>query len=272
MTGQPPLPAPAGLLKLPGLGDTVHLARQAPGSAAAALVELYWSVSWDIPPGQVQTQETLPYPSIHLVVEDGRALVYGVPRSRFVRELTGRGSVLGIKFLPGGFRPLMDGPVSSLRGRVVPAEGVLAGDAPALVTAVLGAEGSAAQSAAAESWLAPLLPAPDPLVAEATRAVAAIADNPALLRVADLARDLSTSMRSLQRLFTEYVGVSAKWVVRRFRMHEAAARASEGPVDWAQVALDLGYYDQSHFIRDFTAAVGVPPARFAAQPKTPDGR
>jgi AraC-like DNA-binding protein len=259
-----PLAAPAGLLKLPGLGDTVQLAREAPGDAVASLVELYWSVSWDIPAGQIQTQETLPYPSVHLVIEDGRALVYGVPRSRFVRELAGSGSVLGIKFLPGGFRPLIERPVSSLRGRIVPAETLLTADTAALVTAVLAAGDSGAKSAAAESWLAPLLPAPDPLVAEASRAVAAIADNPALLRVPELARELATSTRSLQRLFTEYVGVSAKWVVRRFRMHEAAARAASGPVDWAQLALDLGYYDQPHFIRDFTAAVGVPPSRYAA--------
>ena len=231
----------------------------------ASLVELYWCVTWDIPPGQRQTQETLPYPSIHLVVEDGRALVYGVPRSRFVRELAGRGSVLGIKFVAGGFRPLIDRPVSSLRGRVLPADAVLTTDTEPLVSAVLAAEDAATKSAAAESWLAPLLPATDPLVAEATRAVAAIADDPSLLRVPELARQLSTSTRSLQRLFTEYVGVSAKWVVRRFRMHEAAARAAGGPVDWGQLALDLGYYDQPHFIRDFTAAVGVPPSRYAAE-------
>jgi AraC-like DNA-binding protein len=209
------------------------------------------------------------------VVENGRALVYGVPRARFVRELTGSGSVLGIKFQPGGFRPLIDAPVSALRGRVLPAEQVLAADTASFVMLVQSAEGSAAKAAAAEAWLAPLLPDPDPLVAEASRAVAAIAENPALLRVPDLARDLATSTRSLQRLFTEYVGVSAKWVVRRFRMHEAAARAASGPVDWTQLALDLGYYDQSHFIRDFTAAVGMAPSRFAAdvsQPKTPDGK
>lgn len=71
-------------------------------------------------------------------------------------------------------------------------------------------------------------------------------------------------MRSLQRLFAEYVGASPKWVLRRARLHEAAARAEEeAGIDWAALAADLGYCDQAHLTRDFTAAVGAPPAKYA---------
>ncbi len=259
-----------GLLRPQTYGDEIRLDRHPPGKRVAAAVELYWSVSWSVPEGEVRTQETLPYPSIHLVVEAGRALVYGVPRARFTRSLSGSGWVLGIKFHPGGFRPLLTaGPpfksrVSALRGRVLPAEGVVTADTRSLVAAVNAASDSAEKAAAAEDWLTDLL-GPDPMIDEARAAVAAIADDPSIVRVEELAAMLSTSNRSLQRLFTEYVGVGPKWVVRRFRMHEAAARAAEGPVDWSALALDLGYYDQSHFVRDFTAAVGVAPTRYAAE-------
>ena len=71
--------------------------------------------------------------------------------------------------------------------------------------------------------------------------------------------------RTLQRLFERYVGVSPKWVLRRYRVHEAAARLADGgsTITWAEVAAELGYFDQSHFIRDFTAAVGMTPAAYA---------
>jgi AraC-like DNA-binding protein len=70
----------------------------------------------------------------------------------------------------------------------------------------------------------------------------------------------------MQRLFREYVGVSPKWVLQRYRLHEAAARLAEGtPGTWAAVAADLGYSDQSHFIRDFTRAVGLTPGAYAAE-------
>jgi AraC-like DNA-binding protein len=82
--------------------------------------------------------------------------------------------------------------------------------------------------------------------------------------VAELARRHAMSERTLQRLFRDYVGVSPKWVLKRYRVHEAAERIAAGEADDAvRLALDLGYFDQSHFIRDFTAQVGRPPGVYA---------
>jgi AraC-like DNA-binding protein len=69
----------------------------------------------------------------------------------------------------------------------------------------------------------------------------------------------------LQRLFSDYVGVSPKWVMRRARLHEAAQRTDSGElVDWAQLAADLGYADQAHLTRDFTSTLGMSPTRYSA--------
>jgi len=55
-------------------------------------------------------------------------------------------------------------------------------------------------------------------------------------------------------------------VMRRARLHEAAQCADAGgAVDWAALAADLGYADQAHLTRDFTATLGVPPSRYAAE-------
>jgi AraC-like DNA-binding protein len=84
------------------------------------------------------------------------------------------------------------------------------------------------------------------------------------LTVADFARRHALSQRTLQRLFRDYVGVPPKWVLKRYRVHEAAERLASGEVeDGASLAADLGYSDQSHFIREFTAQVGVPPGAYA---------
>ena len=101
--------------------------------------------------------------------------------------------------------------------------------------------------------------------------MARITDDPALRRVDQLSAASGISARSLQRLFADYVGVGPKWVMRRARLHEAAARADSGePIDWAGLAADLGYADQAHLTRDFTATIGVPPARYA-HPEAPAG-
>ena len=68
----------------------------------------------------------------------------------------------------------------------------------------------------------------------------------------------------LQRLFGRYVGVSPKWVIQRYRLHEAAEQLATGEsVSQTELALNLGYSDQAHFIRDFKAIVGVSPAAYA---------
>ena len=85
-------------------------------------------------------------------------------------------------------------------------------------------------------------------------------------RAEDLAVFASTSLRSLQRLFTDYVGIGPKWVITRFRVLDAAAAAHGGePVDWARLAHELGFTDQSHLTRVFTAVVGTPPATYARE-------
>jgi AraC-like DNA-binding protein len=117
----------------------------------------------------------------------------------------------------------------------------------------------------AEGLLCSLLPERDPLAEQAAALVARITDDPGLRRVSELSAASGMTARSLQRLFADYVGVSPKWVMRRARLHEAAERADRGePVDWASLAANLGYADQAHLTRDFTATLGVSPTRYAA--------
>lgn len=66
-------------------------------------------------------------------------------------------------------------------------------------------------------------------------------------------------------MFLEHAGVSPTWVLRRYRLLDAAEAVREGQrVSWAGVAADLGYADQAHLSRDFRAAIGLPPAVNAA--------
>ena len=97
----------------------------------------------------------------------------------------------------------------------------------------------------------------------AANAVDMITRDASFIRVEQVAAAADLSMRTLQRLFFDYVGVGPKWVLRRARLHEAATRAAAGtPVDWAELAVELGYSDQAHLTRDFTATIGKPPAAY----------
>jgi AraC-like DNA-binding protein len=267
MAGRPITDPPRGVLRTPG-EDAFSLRRWEPGAALAPYVSWFWGVQWDLRGRAPHEQTTLPHPSAHLVYEeDGRAWLYGPPHSAFRRTLRDDGFAVGLRFRPGGIRPLLQGPVSDLADQRLPAGALPGLDGDALARQCADCAGDLdAVVAVIEAALRPLLPAaPDPAVALADRAVALLAEDRALTRVADLADRLALSPRSVQRLFSEHVGVGPASVIRRFRLQEAAAHATEGgEVDWAGLAATLGYYDQAHLVRDFTQTIGVPPARYAA--------
>jgi AraC-like DNA-binding protein len=242
-----------------------ELLRREPTGELGEYVEFHWIVRWDLRGHAAHTQQVLTHPNVHLVFEEPGPFAHGIRREVFERRLTGADQVFGVKFRPGAFRPLLGSPVLDLIDRRVPAEELFGPSAAQAQRAVLGAADPAAMQQAAEDFLRGVLPdRPDPMAAQVGAIVDRITAAPTLFRVDELAADCGLSVRSLQRLFAEYVGASPKWVLRRARLHEAAARAEEeAGIDWAALAADLGYCDQAHLTRDFTAAVGAPPAKYA---------
>jgi AraC-like DNA-binding protein len=242
--------------------------RLAPSAALAALVEHYWFVDWDMQGQPSQLQETLPHPNVHLVIENDSDGVYGVRTARYTKQLAGQGFAFGIKFRPGGFRPFFGSAVAEIVDRRVGLAQLFGTDGAALtrqVRACAAAEDTApaAMAAAAEAFLLARLPPADADAGRAAALVAAIAGNAALLTVDALAEQAGLNKRALQRLFRQYVGVGPKWVIKRYRMHEAVAQLQAGAApELAQLALGLGYYDQAHFIKEFTALVGKPPGEY----------
>jgi AraC-like DNA-binding protein len=250
-------------------GEFQH-ARRSPSSALAALIEHYWYVSWDLRGLPAQQQETLPHPNVHYVVEAGSTAIYGVHTSRFVRQLEGQGRVFGIKFKAGGFFPFSRMPVSSLMDRSLEPLRIFGDDAARFETDVFASASFDAMSAAAEKLLLAHLPHDDPNVAEVSSLVASIASDRSLTSVEELALRTGLTKRALQRLFNQYVGVSPKWVINRYRLHEAVAQLQAGvPIAWTDLALELGYFDQAHFIRDFRKLVGRTPAEYARREGKP---
>jgi AraC-like DNA-binding protein len=140
----------------------------------------------------------------------------------------------------------------------------------AAVDAVLAPDDEHARVAALDAFLLGLGPAPDPQADLAMALADRIRRDRAIRRVDDFARAEGLSVRALQRLFSAYVGVGPKWIILRYRIHEALEHAETShEVDWAALAADLGYADQAHLVRDFTATVGVPPTAYAGGNQRP---
>ena len=241
------------------------LTRHDPAAALAPFVDYHWVIEWDLNGRPDHIQRVLASASVHLSVEPRIDRITGIrTKSDFAEALSGKGRVLGVRFRPGGLRPFLDVPVSTLTDREVGIEEHFDVDVGQWRTRMLSAPSAAAAAATADEVLSPLAPPLDPLVDQVAEIVDDIRGDLSVTRVDAVANRHGIGVRRLQRLFVDYVGIGPKWVIRCYRLHEVAGRAASGQdVDWADLALELGYSDQAHLIREFTAVVGEPPARYA---------
>nr|WP_281386648.1 AraC family transcriptional regulator [Jiangella mangrovi] len=120
------------------------------------------------------------------------------------------------------------------------------------------------------------LPLPHPTrpgLERCERAVAALEADPARA-IGALAAELGVSHGHLDREFTEVVGLSPRVLARILRLRVLLARLDVyAPVPWPALAAELGWFDQSHFIRDFKRHTGVTPSEYVAAQRgsfTPD--
>jgi len=248
---------PRGVLNV---RETDGLRRYWPSDDLAPFIEHYWIVRWNL--AEPQTVETLPHPSVHMVLERNRSQVGGVMHGRFSRTLEGEGRVIGTKFRPGAFRAFVGRAVIAFSDRRIPLHQVF--DSIAFEREALAQDDDTSAIAVIEMFLRARHPVASESMLLAGRIVARVAENRDITRVEQLTSAFAITTRQLQRLFREYVGVTPKWVIQRYRLIEAADRLASAPLaDFSRLALDLGYSDQAHFIRDFRKLVGRPPAGYA---------
>ena len=255
---------PGGILNPKAGEKKFQLSRLLPSEDVKFFVEHYWVVTWDLRDQEPYLSENLPYPTVHLVIEKEKSNIFGVITGKFSVLLKEKGRAFGVKFRPGAFYPFVKSPVSRFTNSSISLSDVFGIDALALETMILSLEDEEKMVNVAENFLRERLPEYDEHVAAVNKVIDSITADGTILKVDDVVDRLNLNKRWLQRLFNHYVGVSPKWVIKRYRLHEAAQKLAHGEVkDWPTLALDLGYFDQAHFIKDFKAFVGKTPAEYA---------
>jgi AraC-like DNA-binding protein len=258
-----------GILNPQTIGQKFEFTRQLPSPDLRGLIERYWIIRWDLE--TPHEQETIPYPCVNLVMERNNSRVWGVISGKFTRRLEGYGGVFGVKFRPGAFYPFLRAPISRLTNKSMAFCDVFGVKPDALEQAVFAAQSDDEQIAVMEDFLCRRLPEPDDNIELINQIIDCVVADRRITRVDQLAAIFERTPRSLQRLFSQYVGVSPKWVIKRYRLHEAAEQLASGMgVDWPQMAQELGYFDQAHFIKDFKSIIGVTPAEYARGAAKPD--
>ena len=176
-------------------------------------------------------------------------------RARTYSYLGATSSVL-VRFTPQGAARL-GVPAAELAGRSVPLDELIPRVRAREVTErIAAAPDDASRVATVERFLQDLPFARDPVV---TRAVELLSDPNASPSLAAIAAEVALSERQLERRFFLRVGTTPKRFARLARFQRAVSLMDFAP-GLAAVAQDAGYYDQSHFVREFRAFAGTAPA------------
>ena len=230
-----------------------------------------WTVRWDLPVGRTFVSATLPHPTCNLTVERGATreevtepvVVTGVVTRRFEVTAQDQGWTFGAEFRPGGLAALTGLHARDLRNRTVPARELLP---PSLVEGLAALDADVEDADCRDRFdelLKELTTSPDAAYETVLEVVSAMLADRALLKVAQVEERCGVGERRLQRLFARYVGVTPKWVLARYRMHDAVTDLDEGyDGALADLAVRYGWFDQAHFTRDFTRLVGEPPSTY----------
>ena len=192
-----------------------------------------------------------------------RGALFG-PTDRTATITANGGLLLGVGLLPLGWARLIGEDAGLYANRGVELGDVLS-DADALREDLVGCDESG-QVAYLDAYFAARLAAskaPHPMIARAHRAlmVGDIGD------VERFAAEAGLPVRSLQRLCRKTFGFAPKPLLRRqrfLRTLDQISRATDRPLS---EVLDVGYYDQAHFIRDFRAFMGMTPTAYFALPR-----
>ena len=272
-------------LKVPG--DTSHaMYRYAPPPGFEGFLERFWIPVWSVPPGEQVPQKVLQYPVCLIVITAGYARFYGVASGLSTTTLTGDGWAVGVMLAPAAGYLLVGGAasgggaaggdvaagsVADYTDRFVDVPEILGDAGRVLADRVRAAMAPDPHSerghhAAMEAYVSQLrrfLPV-DAEGETVNRLVRYVESGRDVLRVAQVCEAFELGERSLQRLVHRRLGLTPKWLIQRRRLREAADLLRRGETTATEVAAVLGYADQAHFIRDFSAVTGLTPGRFAA--------
>lgn len=251
----------------------------APSDGLRPFVDCFWTRDLTLATGALSLD-----PPIHRVLPDGcidvilgfsghadepeSAMAVGtMTRALVLAAAASPECYVGVRFRPGKASGFLNLPASELTDLRVPLD-VVWRDADqvrdSLTVSGDGVERVRALDRVLAARLSRIVVSPQHDVDEAVRR---IIDAGGSLGITRLAPALGVTRQHLARRFAELVGVSPKTFARVVRLNRVVERVHavplSEPINWTALAIELGYYDQSHLVDEFRELTGVTPTGWA---------
>ncbi len=258
--------------------------RYTPGPPLCDFVELFWLYQ-GTPAKPHAKERLLPDGSVELVInlrEDEirvydreetdcyqrlkGSIVCGPHSQFFVIDTASQESVMGIHFKPGGAFPFLGVPTVAVRNLHVSLDDLWGGAAARLRQRLLEAPTPEGKFDVLEKALLARAGGRlghHPAVAYALKE---FQGKPGIRTIAEVSSQMGFSAKRFIQVFSQEVGLTPKLFCRVRRFQRVIRGLAAGrSVEWADVAVEGGYYDQAHFIHDFNAFSGINPSTYLAQ-------
>jgi len=250
---------------------------QSPVAPLAQHVECFWFVTnGNDTPARLDAERILPDGCLewifHLADPFQRSSLSGEwetqPRSFVVGQLTrflllqptGRIEIMGVRFKPGGAYRFLPLPLDDLTDDNIATRDVWGRSGMYVEEAVFETSDNTKRQRLVEAFLLDQLTQTTPRY-RLEAAVQQVLRSRGQTRVQKLAQDLDVSSRQLEREFRFGVGFSPKALARIIRFQNLMRLVGENRLrEWAHVALESGYADQPHMVREFREFAGQSPS------------
>ena len=241
------------------------------------VAHFYYSAGYTPPPGK---ERVLPSGSAQLIINLGgtffrhfnekdsdgitsdAAIIAGVNSRYIFLDPQTRLSTIGAVFKPGGIQALLGYPATEFLNQTASLADVIGGDIAALRQCLIAKNTSQHKFRLLESFLMQQAGSSDRLNAGIQRAVQLLHNHPGR-SISAIAETIGYSRRQLSTLFRQAAGIAPKEYARiqRFQKALKSIRSCSSPT-WSHLALSCGYYDQSHFNRDFKRLSDLTPTQY----------
>ncbi|MGD0630664.1 MAG: AraC family transcriptional regulator [Terracidiphilus sp.] len=194
------------------------------------------------------------------------SLIVGARSTYEIVDTSDMADLIGVVFHPGGFAPFVSDAVDLFSNRNVGLEDVWGPSARSLRDQLREVPAPAQRLRCLEEFLRQRFAGHLPRHPIVDFALASFQRSPGIATVREVARSTGWSERRFSQVFREQVGFSPKAWTRILRFQRAVQQLHAGlDVRWAEMALDCGYYDQSHFANEFRAFSGIDATTYSAR-------
>ena len=237
-------------------------------------IECFWIVESDEPPS---VQKIIPdgFPEIVIHYADPykiningqwenqeMQLLAGQITKHFYLQNTGTAGMLGIKFKPHAVTHLFDIDMKLMVDKVAPLPEKLQPPLSEIISAVKNKAGYETLISICESSFSHIIENCAETKGGIELALQLVFQRNGMVTVQELCDHCHRGERQLERLFSKYVGLSPKFFARIIRFSYIFQVMQEKTPSWSDVVHKAGFYDQSHFIKNFKAFTGEDPSSY----------